>query len=219
MGKVNYRCAKCQKTFSRKSNAERHNTDIHNEMASIHIIKNDLVSNKRKIYNTAASTGGALTTQTIATENSSSVYNNNNKTMAEERPQIPNFNFKDLAHNNEDNLNLDTDVNNHLDKFLKIFEKLMPLVDELDKILRDIKENMERIKILSDTIIKSLMSPNPFKYLKETIKNYRIEAGFVKASGFIALSENISLQKAKIKLKTLAWNSPYIKTNLENAIY
>ena len=35
MGKDAYRCTGCTKTFSRKSNAERHNRLIHNEMAIV----------------------------------------------------------------------------------------------------------------------------------------------------------------------------------------
>lgn len=91
----------------------------------------------------------------------------------------------------------DSDIDNDLNRFFKIFEKLMPLVDELDMILRENKDNKERIKILSDTIIQSLMSPNPFKFVKETTRVHRTEVGIVKAYGYIALSENISPEQAK----------------------
>lgn len=219
MGKANYRCTYCHKTFSRKSNANRHNTDIHNELALIHNIENDWASNKRKTDVIDPSTVGPNSTQTVAT-GISSLYNNNNKTRSEDKPQNPNSIFKDLVHNNEDNSGADTNADIKLaDKFLKFFEKLMPLVNELDILLKSYKKQDEIAKIISDTITLSMMSQDPFKVIKDTIIVHKAEIGFIKASGSIALSDNISPHQAKIKLKALAWNSPYFKRNMTSAVY
>jgi hypothetical protein len=95
----------------------------------------------------------------------------------------------------------------------------MPLIDELDTLLAKYKVPTERTKILADTTIQSLLSPNPFKFIKDTIRLHRTEFGFEKAAGYIAISENISTQQAKINLKALGWNSPYLKKNKTNAVY
>ncbi len=213
MGKAIYVCTDCRKTFSRKYNAERHNTDIHNEMAVIYNKENNWVSKKRKIGNVATSTVGATPISTIATENNTEY--NNNKTSKKEKPQNPNFTFKDFAHNSEDSSGVDTNV----DKFLKFFEKLMPLVNELDILLKGYKRPDEIAKIISETITLSMRYSDPFKFVKDTIIDHKTELGFTKASGYIALSDKISLHEAKVKLKALAWNSPYFKRNLKSAVY
>src|SRR3989337_160833 len=115
MGKAIYGCTSCRKTFSRKYNAERHNKDIHNEMAVIYNKENDWVSKKRIIDNVAASTVGATSILTTAAENNTE--NKNNKTMAEVKPQNTNFTFKDFAHNSEGNSGADTNVDNKAEKF------------------------------------------------------------------------------------------------------
>jgi hypothetical protein len=217
MGKAIYGCTNCRKTFSRKYNAERHNTYIHNEMAVIYNKENNWVSKKRKIGNVATSTVGATPISTIATENSS--MDNNNKTSKKEIPQNSNFNFKDFARNSKENSGDDTNVDNKLDKFLKFIEKLMPLVIELDTLLTSYKKPGERIKIVSDAIIQSLIAHDPFISIKEKISFHRTEFGLLKAYGYIALSENTSPQQAEKKLKLLVWNSPYFKRNLASSVY
>ena len=57
-------------------------------------------------------------------------------------------------------------------KVFKIFEKISPLIDELDTLLSKYKPDPERIKILSDVISYSLMSSNPVRSLKDTISFY-----------------------------------------------
>ena len=87
----------------------------------------------------------------------------------------------------------------------------MSLVDELDILLTRYKDTAERIKIVADATIQSPISSNPFKLIKDTVIPHRAELGFEKASGCIALLENISTQQGRAKLYALAWNSPYLK--------
>ena len=95
----------------------------------------------------------------------------------------------------------------------------MPLVNELDTLLKSYKKPGEIAKIVSETITLSMGYSDPFKLVRDTIIDHKTELGFIKASGYIALSDNISLHEAKLKLKSLAWNSPYFKRNQNSAVY
>jgi len=53
-------------------------------------------------------------------------------------------------------------------EFKKIFEKIYPLVKELDKLLSD-RPHLEIINTVAEIIIFSLMSSNPVKFLKDAI--------------------------------------------------
>jgi hypothetical protein len=148
---------------------------------------------------TTAVDTAAVSTSTLAQQNSI----HNGDTLPKEKPQVPNFVLKDFANASQGNPGLGADDFAEFDKFLKIFEKSMPLIDELDTLLARYKVPTERTKILADTTIQSLLSPNPFKFIKDTIRLHRTEFGFEKAAGSIAVSKNISTQQAKIKLKAL----------------
>jgi hypothetical protein len=223
MGKALYRCTNCGQTFSRKWNAERHNSQKHDEMAIVYNKESKWRSHTGKegtatfttTTTTTAVDTAAVSTSTLAQQNS--IHNGN--TLAKEKPQVPNFVLKDFANASQGNPGSGADDFAEFDKFLKIFEKSMPLIDELDTLLARYKVPTERTKILADTTIQSLLSPNPFKFIKDTIRLHRTEFGFEKAAGSIAVSENISTQQAKIKLKALGWNSPYLKKNKTNAVY
>ena len=49
MGRGKYGCTMCKKTFPRRYNADRHNLQIHNEMAIVYNKENDEISNKCKV--------------------------------------------------------------------------------------------------------------------------------------------------------------------------
>ena len=150
---------------------------------------------------------------------SATLFQISGNTTLKEKPHEPDFKPKDFACKSRGNPGSGPVEFAEFDKFLTIFEKLSPLVDELDTLLAKYKTPAERTKILADTITQSLLSPNPFKFIKGAIRFHWTELGFEKASGYIAISENISQQQAKTKLKALAWNSPYFKQNRANAVY
>ena len=60
-------------------------------------------------------------------------------------------------------------------------------------------------------IIFALMSSNPVHSLKDMINLHRSTMGIKKASGFIASSHNIPLDKAQFMLKTIILAAPYSK--------
>ncbi len=69
----------------------------------------------------------------------------------------------------------------------------------------------ERIKILSESIIFALSSSTPVHALKDIINLHRVTKGIKKASGFVALSHNIPLDKAQSMLATIILTVPYSK--------
>jgi len=180
-----------------------------------------IIYNKETKWKSNKGKGAIATLPTSTPISTKAEYNNviNNSVTAKEKLDDPRFSLKDYAPIFEDNPNSNVDTNQDWTRFFKIFEKLAPLIDELDTLLTKYKQPAERIKTLSDTVTQSLMAPNPFKFIKDTIGNHRAGFGFEKASEYIALSENISHQQVKIKIKVLAWNSPYFKKNQANAVY
>jgi hypothetical protein len=54
------------------------------------------------------------------------------------------------------------------EKILRIFGKMLPLIEEFDNLLLDIPHD-ERIDAVAQIIISSLMSSNPFKAMENAI--------------------------------------------------
>lgn len=186
MGKAIYKCSICKKTFSRKSNAERHNIDIHNEMAVIYNKENELVSDNR----------------TITTKNTEAV------TLSR------GFNINAFKTSYLKPSSVDEDATDE-EKVLKVFGKMLPLVEELDKGLSDLP-HAERINRVAELIILSLSSPNPFRLIKNAINFHQTIAGMKKASYFVAASKKISPAQAQEILRTSIMNAPYFKNKPYN---
>jgi hypothetical protein len=92
------------------------------------------------------------------------------------------------------------------------FEKISPLIDELDTLLISTYiQNINRTQILASVIISSLTSQNPVKFIKDQINFYRSFIGIKKASGFVALTQNIPLEQAQLLLKSIILAAPYSK--------
>ena len=82
MGKALYRCTNCEQTFSRKWNAERHNTQKHDEMAIVYNKESKWRSHTGKegtaTFTTTTTTAvdpAAVSTSTLAQQNS--IHNGN----------------------------------------------------------------------------------------------------------------------------------------------
>jgi hypothetical protein len=192
MARKIFECTNCKKTFSRKYNADRHNIAIHNEMAVIYNKETDWVSNKRKINVPSSST--------ISLES-----DNNNSTKI---PKPNNTNLNDFEYRDPYSKIAKTDE----EKVYKIFEKISPLIDELDTLLISTYiQNINRTQILASVIISSLTSQNPVKFIKNQINFYRSFIGIKKASGFVALTQNIPLEQAQLMLKSIILAAPYSK--------
>jgi uncharacterized membrane protein len=96
------------------------------------------------------------------------------------------------------------------------FEKISPLIDELDTLLISTYiQNINRTQILASVIISSLTSQNPVKFIKNQINFYRSFIGIKKASGFVALTQNIPLEQAQLLLKSIILAAPYSKNKFD----
>jgi hypothetical protein len=192
MGRGIYGCTGCKGTFTRKGNADRHNFNIHGEMAIVYNIKTDKISDKRKTNKKFSS---PITEEDVIT--------NNRQISNPYDKGLEGFDFSDP--NSELNKNADEE------KMFKIFEKISPFIDELDSLLSIYKPHPERIKILSNVISYSLISSNPVLSLKDTIRFYRSTIGIKKTLGFVSMSNNITQDQAKEMLKTIILAAPYSK--------
>jgi hypothetical protein len=205
MARKIYECTNCKKTFTRRANADRHNIAIHNEMAVIYNKETVGVSNKRKI-NMPSPSSSPSSSSTISLD----IDNNNNNTINIPKPN--NFNLKDFEYRDPYSKIAKTDE----EKVFKIFEKISPLIDELDTLLISTYiQNINRTQILASVIISSLTSQNPVKSIKNHINFYRSFIGIKKASGFVALSQNIPPDKAQSMLATIILTAPYSKNKFD----
>ena len=200
MGKEPYVCTTCNRTFSRKNNAERHNRSLHDEMAVIFNKDTGWRSDKTKENKSSF-------TLSLSSSKTPTDATTHNDTIPSSRVPYPN-NLEDL---NIGITDPEIDIKIDDEKFFEIFGKISPLIDELDTLLSEYKSHEERINILSDGIILALMSPNPIRSLKDTINLHRLYKGVTKASGFVALSKNIPPAKAQLMLKAMVLSAPYSK--------
>ncbi len=122
-------------------------------------------------------------------------------TTNREATQLSNANIMDIgkeAYSFDSNafkaryLDSSTDKDNaDEEKILRIFGKMLPLIEELDNLLLDVP-HAERIDAVAQIIISSLMSSNPFKLMENAINFQKSIAGIKKASYFVAASKRIS---------------------------
>lgn len=97
------------------------------------------------------------------------------------------------------------------EKFFEIFEKISPLIEDLDTLLSTYKSPDEKIKMVSEGIILALMSSNPVSTLKDIINLHRLNKGITKAVAFTAKSKNITPEQAQSMLKGMVMTAPYSK--------
>jgi hypothetical protein len=200
MGKEPYVCTTCNRTFSRKNNAERHNRSLHDEMAVI--FNKDTGWRSDKTNENKSSFPSSFSSSKTPTDATT-----HNNTIPSSQVPYPN-NLEDL------NIGIpDTKINIKTDdeKFFEIFEKISPLIEDLDILLSAYKSPDEKIKMVSDGIILALMSPNPVRSLKDIINLHRLNNGITKAVAFTAKSKKITPEQALSMLKAMVLIAPYSK--------
>jgi len=211
MPKKTYGCTDCNKTFSRKYNAERHNETIHNQMAKIYNKETGWkLNNKKTNINSQVQQDSLLLTPSNTTTTTSDIENENNINAISNPMSEP---VKDF-----DLLDSLTSVYNikEIKGTFKILSKMLPFMDEMDSLLLTFNPK-NRINILSNIIITSLTSPNPVRALKDYINFYRIIIGIEKASTIVSASQGIPKDAAKIFLKSCINTSEYSKINFNNS--
>ncbi len=167
-----YVCTNCKEKFSRKWNANRHNKVVHSEMAII--------------FNTK--TGSLLNYK-----GKDQRYNNSGNVQ-----QKASFNksFKNLdnsfspVHKNE--LESEEEI-----KITSVFGKLKLPFEELEKLISDQPENI-KIKLLSDLVTSSLMSPNPVKSLQGHVDFYQSVLGKQKIIKYVSRGNHFTPSQSKV---------------------
>ena len=196
----------CKKTFSRKFNAERHNELQHGSFAIIYNKDSDWISPKRKIKPSSSLSNFSSFTSTPSTTANETRLNHNKD---DNKFDFHNDSLKEFYFNEK---NSEIYKENNLDESIyKIFGKISPLIDDLDKQFGKYQTRDNRIKMLSEIIIMGLSTSNPVKTLKETRDLQRSIIGFNKASEFISISKNISIIDAKLLLRSIIRTAPYSK--------
>jgi hypothetical protein len=204
MGRGIYDCTKCKKTFPRRYNAEHHNKLIHDEMAIVFNKDTGWRSDMTKEIKTQSS---SFPSSSISSSKSPTDATKHNDTIPSSRVPYPN-NLEELHVGIPDpEINIKTDDEN----FIEIFEKISPLIEDLDNLLSTYKSPDEKIKMVSEGIILALMSSNPVSSLKDIINLHRLNRGITKAVAFTAKSKNITLEQAQSMLKAMVFTAPYSK--------
>jgi len=192
MGRELYSCTGCKKTFGRRYNAERHNKKVHDEMAVVYDNKTNLASDKGKMANKKT---------LIAGPNSIDIGEQANR-----------FKINSLKTTYSES---STDKDNDDEKKIsKVFEKMLPLIEELDNLLSDVQVE-KRIDTVGQIIMSSLNTSNPFKAMRDAINFHNSIKGMKKASYFVAASRKISPGQAHELLRLTILNSPYFVNKLD----
>jgi hypothetical protein len=178
MGREPYVCTTCNRTFSRKSNAERHNKSIHDEMA---IVFNKDTGWRSDMAKESRSQSSPFPSSSFSSSKIATHATKHNNIMPSSRVPYPNLEELSIGIP-ESEINIKTDDKN----FFEIFEKISPLIEDLDTLLSTYKSPDEKIKMVSEEIILALMSSNPVRTLKDIINLHRLNKGITKAVAFTA---------------------------------
>jgi hypothetical protein len=135
MGRDLYSCTGCKKTFGRRYNAERHNKQVHDEMAIVYDNKTNKVSDKGKMASKRASVAGP-----------------NSMDIGEEATRFSINSFKTTY--SESSTDKDNDDEK---KISKVFGKMLPLIEELESLLSNVSAE-KRIDTVGQLIMSSLMT-------------------------------------------------------------
>ncbi|HEY0579561.1 MAG TPA: hypothetical protein VGC75_02535 [Candidatus Nitrosocosmicus sp.] len=209
-GQIKYRCKVYKKKFGRRYNVDRHSLRKHDGMAIIFNKETNEISNKRKINDYSPSPSSSPITTTTTTTKTEA--NNNIRTI----PDPHDNNHEDFFSNPDSKINNSTADK---EKIFRIFEKISPLIDELDLLLLKHKPDPERKQILSNVIGLSLATSTPVRSLKDTINFYRVTKGMEKATSYVAESQNITPNQAKEMLKSIILAVPYSRDKFNNKLF
>jgi hypothetical protein len=181
-----YGCSKCNQSFSRKWNADRHNELIHSDLAVIEIKSkptHDLQTKPKKI-----------------------VKQNKFKKFTSVRFKIKDdisyeF-FSEYVHADANEL-----------KTIKIFGQLIKPFEELEKLLEHYDEEL-KAEILHKIFVSSINSHRPVKSMNDTVVMYRSIFGMEKIAQNTSKHMNVPVEQAKTMLKELVKISPHFNNNI-----
>jgi hypothetical protein len=108
-------------------------------------------------------------------------------------------------------VNFESGVEEH--KIMKIFGKLNPHFEELEKLLSNLNEK-SKAGDLTRILTSCLNSYRPVKSMEDTIEIYRAGKGVDKMAYYYSKSKSVSPGMATKTLKELVKNSAYFKKNI-----
>jgi hypothetical protein len=190
---MKYDCSKCNQSFSRKWNAERHNELKHDDLSIIY---------DKKIKPTSNSNSNSK----LKTKNP--IYKNKFIQFQSNHTLIKNDIFDELF---SEYIKLEPDENEL--KTMKIFGQLYQPFEELEKLL-DIFDESSKASILSQVFKSCLKSFRPVKSMKDTIEIYRAIKAIDKISYYYSKSHDKTIHEAKNLVKALVQKSDYFKNNI-----
>lgn len=172
----------CKRRFTRKSNAFRHNSNVHDDLGTIVRDPFKLRSDKsRKKY---------VDKDSEIKQSYFSEYD-----VYKENDNPKDDYFEDLGHDSDD---------------WKIYKILGQLIKPYAALEKEI-ENMNHIDkpvILSNSFISSLDSYNPVKSLNEIVDFYRSVKALDRISENLSIYKNVPMETAKIIIKESIRNCP-----------
>ena len=173
MGKIKYKCSLCSKRFSRKWNAQRHNNDIHKDIALIKHSSNVKMDSNRqsKIY------PYGLNISKFKTANSK--FDSEPINFTPRSLSYPFKSFNNCYQNNSKNPNVlmnddyddekETLLYNNLEKMIIPFEKLAKLFVMMPSLILG-SGNIDTV--LSNIIITALGKYDPAKFIQNYLSFY-----------------------------------------------
>jgi hypothetical protein len=191
----NYGCSKCNKTFSRKGNAERHNDNIHDGLATVY--------DKRLKYNRDADSSKSNFKLKDPLFKNKFIQKQSilDKKKKDKKNQADKLFFRSM------NFGFDND---DFTKVMRLFGQLKQPFEELEM---SIDENNEEIKtnIIYEIINSALRSSRPVKSLKETVELYKSSKCLDKMTYYISKHDNITIEEAKSNLQHIVQESKHFK--------
>ena len=206
MTKESYACTNCKQTFTRKYNAVRHNNKVHNGIAVIFNKETGWISDKRNMITSSSN----IPAKPAIKKPSSKLESDKDSTHL-----ILDQNHDNSKELHKKRLELETDYDKDDENeqmVFKIIGKLSPYIDTLDSLLLSRGMGIqERNQLLAATLNSSLVSLDPFLFIKEQIEFYRSLISMRRAISLTSQYYNIQPAEAKETLRALVLNSPYIR--------
>jgi hypothetical protein len=182
-----YDCSKCNKSFSRKWNAERHNERMHDDLS------------------------------TIRHRKTKSEFEPKLKTKKQYQKSKPNLfqSFNSAIKDNDQGKSFPSYVNSGSDnlKIMKIFGRLAQPFEELEKLMDEYDEK-PKSSFLCQIFISCLKSPRPVKSMNETVEAHRSTKCRKKVAKHVAMAYNMSPEEVSLFLDSTIRNSAFFKKNI-----
>jgi hypothetical protein len=182
-----YVCSKCDKNFSRKWNAERHNELMHDDLSPIRYRKT------KSSFEPKLKTKGS---------------NHKNKPVLFQSIDSA---FKDIDIGKS--FSSYEDFGPDKQKIIKIFGQLAQPFEELEKLM-DISDKKSKNNTLCRIFISCLKSSRPVKSMNETVEMHRSMKFRKEIEKQVAMAYKKSADEVTLFLESIIRNSTYFKRNI-----